>query len=229
MHSAIATRREVQAANVEFHLACNNLGNLVGKARHISTRNGYRCAESTIGIVAPAGLHNAVGVVLLKACCVGAVRAVNSNTRRDSYKAEDVVALDGVTALGEFILDVVNLLVNDQRIGAVRYGGTLGRLTLLLLALGLGSRHAALLLRLARNPLVENLLDRDEVNLLQGNHRIHLASRAHLEHLAKICHSLVDGDIYLPILQLALQLLAAHTGVLHLLLAQERLNAATRL
>ena len=148
---------------------------------------------------------------------------MDGDTRRDGDKAEDIVALDRVAALGQLILYIVDFLVDNQRIRAALRGRIIHLLSLrlLLLTLSLGSCHAALLLRLARNPLLEDILDVEEVNLLLGNHRIDLAARAHLQHLAKIGHSLVDGNIYLPVLQLALQLLTAYAGVLHLLGTQE--------
>ena len=97
-------------------------------------------------------------------------------------------------------------------------GGLLsGSLQLLLTAFGLGSSLAALGLGLAREPLLENLLNRQEINLLRCYKRIDLTARAHLQHLAQIGHSLVDGDRNLPILQLTLELLAARAGILVLL------------
>ena len=146
---------------------------------------------------------------------------MDRNTRRDRNKTEDIVALDGVAALGQLILYVVDLLVDNERIRAAGSGCLLllRSLQLLLLALGLGSRHTTLLLGLTREPLLQYLLDREEVNLLQGNHRIYLTARANLQHLAQIGHSLVDGNRDFPVLELALQLLTTDAGVLHLLVA----------
>ena len=146
---------------------------------------------------------------------------MDRNTRRDRNKTEDIVALDGVAALGQLILYVVDLLIDNERIRAAGSGCLLllRSLQLLLLALGLGSRHTTLLLGLTREPLLQYLLDREEVNLLQGDHRIYLTTCANLQHLAQIGHGLVDGNRDFPVLELALQLLTTDAGVLHLLVA----------
>ena len=113
----IASRGEVEGAHIEFKLLGYDLGDMVGDACHILRYDIDSGAERAIGIAAPTSLHHTIGVVLPQTCRIRAVGTVDGNTRRDGDKAEDIIALDRVATLRQVLLYVVDLLVNDQRIG----------------------------------------------------------------------------------------------------------------
>ena len=98
-----------------------------------------------------------------------------------------------------------------------------------LLPFDLGGRGAALLVGFAREVAQEQLLDGPEVEFLRGDQGIDLRSGPHLEVAGQIGYGLVDRDGQFPVLELPLELLAAHARVLGLLLAQERLDLVARL
>ena len=75
---------------------------------------------------------------------------MDSDTSRYSHKAEDVVALDWVTTFGQLILDIINLLVYNQRIGRTGRRQAIVEFTLLLTLIGLGSCGSALIIGTAQ-------------------------------------------------------------------------------
>ena len=163
---------------------------MVGNARHILRYDIDSGAERAIGIATPTSLHHSVWVVLLQTRRIGAIRTVDRDTRRDGDKAKDIIALDRVATLGQLILYIINLLINKQRIGASRRG-SIEHLALLLLTLSLGSGSSTLGISLARNPALEDILDLRHLDLLLGNHRVHLTTCTHLEVATQICHDLI--------------------------------------
>ena len=121
---------------------------MVGHARGVGRHDADRDAERPFGRLPPAGVDHAVGVVLAHALGVGAVAAVDGDSRADRHESEHVVALDRVAAFGQLVLDFRDVVVDHQRV--LRSGLLLRSVQRGLLAFDFGGRGAALLFGFAR-------------------------------------------------------------------------------
>lgn len=92
-----------------------------------------------------------------------------------------------------------------------------------------GYRRTALLVGCSRQPVGDDLLYLGEFDLAGSHHLVEDGSRTQLVILDKICDGLVYGDVQLPVLEFAFELLAPDLGILGLLLAQERLDLVASL
>ena len=90
-----APRSEVHRTDVEFQVADHRFGDMVGHARRIGRHDADRHAERPFGRLPPAGVDDAVGIILAHTPCIGTVGAVDRNARADRHEAENIVALGG--------------------------------------------------------------------------------------------------------------------------------------
>ena len=84
---------------------------------------------------------------------------MDGDTGANCDKAKDVIALDGVAALAKFILYIIYALINNQGIGALWRALRALLAQSCLMLLDLGSCLSALLIGLAREPVVEDILN----------------------------------------------------------------------
>lgn len=132
---------------------------------------------------------------------------MNRNAAADRRKAENLVAEDRIAAFGQFVLDIAQRLVDNQRVVA--------------LDAHLRNRH------LADRSFVETVgqiarqhfLDDGQHDLLLRDLAVQFGSRLQLVVFAKHHDGVVHRDRELPVLDLALELLAAETGRLSLVRA----------
>ena len=186
--------------------------------------NGH--TEGTLRTFSPLGIHHAVRVLLAHTLGVRAVGAMDGDTRIYGHEAEYVVALDRVAALGQLIYYIINTLVDDECIARrldLRHCGCSAA------CFGLSLGRTTLLVGLAREPLGQNLLYHRKVYLLLGNKFVEGCTCALLVVFAEVGHHLVDALCYLPVLELALELLTTEVCTLGLLLANHRLDLLLRL
>ena len=92
--SAVALRFVVDATHGELEVLACNIHNCGGKTCNICRADAYGDAESTLGTIPPARLHNAVGIALAHTAGIRAVAAVDGDAGVDSHKAEDIITLD---------------------------------------------------------------------------------------------------------------------------------------
>ena len=145
------------SGRAEYPLAAFHLAGEEGFTLCFEDRDGHRGvgrhdadrdAERPFGRLPPAGVDHAVGVILAHALGVGAVAAVDGDSRADRHESEHVVALDRVAAFGQLVLDFRDVVVDHQRV--LRSGLLLRSVQRGLLAFDFGGRGAALLFGFAR-------------------------------------------------------------------------------
>ena len=114
---AVPHRAQTHGADVDFQFARDDLRNPVHHAGRIFCHDAHR-SQKTVpsGGAPPSRFENAVGILLLQPAGVGAVAAVDGDAGRDGGESEDVVAENGVAALGQFVVEPLDGLVDDQRI-----------------------------------------------------------------------------------------------------------------
>ena len=167
-----------------------------------------------------ARFDNPVGVVLAHALGIGAVVAVDRDARVDRHEPEYVVTLDRVTAFGQFVLDLRDVVVDHQRV--LRRGALPD--VVHLVALGFGRGGTALFVGFARDMAGEDLLDRAQVDFLRGDQCVDFRAGADFEVFDQVGHRLVDGQREFPVLELAFELFAPHARMFGLFFAQVGLD-----
>ena len=104
---------EIDGADVELQLAADGLGNVVGHTGGVGRDDTDSDAESTQGRLPPPCLDDPVRVTLAHAPRIGTIGAMNGDAGIDRDEPEDIVALDGVAAAGQLVLDFGNVVVDN--------------------------------------------------------------------------------------------------------------------